>query len=303
MNTQPQDIIDIGFMHSHTDTAEIALSTDNQPFDSHKWELMRRLQTSLDVEKIFAIFYQQLENKIAFHGAIYETDKQNLQLQFGTLARHHVEYTFNLHSENFGKVTFYRDNKFENHELEQIEDYLCLLAYPLRNALHYREALHHAHIDALTSINNRSGYESTLAREWELAKRHHCDLSLLIIDIDNFKSINDNYGHQAGDQVLKHIAKIVATTIRDSDLLYRYGGDELTAILRNTPQAGALILAERIRLAVAEHAITYKQAPIRATVSIGIACAHDCHHHEQMQEKADAALYRAKNDGKDLVSL
>ncbi|HEX7763620.1 MAG TPA: GGDEF domain-containing protein, partial [Cellvibrio sp.] len=142
---------------------------------------------------------------------------------------------------------------------------------------------------------------NSLKRELQLANRQHQQLSLLMIDVDYFKKINDDYGHHRGDLILCDIAKNIQSVCRSTDSIFRYGGEEFVVILSNTNSLGAEIIAERIRQQIANTQIFHNGTGINTTVSIGIS-THNGEHNEEMEslfERADRALYRAKQSGRN----
>jgi len=160
--------------------------------------------------------------------------------------------------------------------------------------------------DGLTGLANRRCFDDTLAAEWERALRLCQPLSLLMVDVDNFKAYNDANGHLGGDECLKRIATAVASEMRANDLVARYGGEEFAVILPNQSLKGAAIVAERIRRRVEKLELPNGGAPLRrVTVSIGAATAiagPDTRVSE-LVATADAALYRAKHLGRNRISL
>jgi diguanylate cyclase (GGDEF)-like protein len=160
--------------------------------------------------------------------------------------------------------------------------------------------------DGLTGLANRRCFDHTLHAEWQRALRQRQPLSLLMVDVDNFKQYNDAYGHVGGDDCLKRIAAAVASEMRANDLVARYGGEEFAVILPNQSLKGAAIVAERIRCRVeALRLPNLGAAKPYVTVSIGAATAIASHEHqpEQLVSTADAALYRAKHMGRNRISL
>jgi len=153
--------------------------------------------------------------------------------------------------------------------------------------------------DALTQVNNRRALENSLVNEWERAFRYSQPLSLLMLDVDDFKSYNDRFGHQAGDKVLQQVAEIIAREARQPDFVARYGGEEFVIVLPETDSEGALYIAERIRYKV-EQAV-WTQRPI--TVSIGVASYGSQADAEALLNQADQALYRAKQSGRNCVTV
>jgi diguanylate cyclase (GGDEF)-like protein len=160
--------------------------------------------------------------------------------------------------------------------------------------------------DGLTGLANRRCFDDTLAAEWARAQRQCQPISLLMVDVDNFKAYNDANGHLGGDECLKRIATAVASEMRANDLVARYGGEEFAVILPNQALKGAAIVAERIRSRVEQLHLPNGLAPLRqVTVSIGAATAiaGPDNRASELVAIADAALYRAKHLGRNRISL
>ncbi len=139
-----------------------------------------------------------------------------------------------------------------------------------------------------------------LARELEIAREGNTALSLAILDIDHFKSINDEFGHGVGDQVIRKVAELCSGAIRTSDLAGRIGGEEFVLILPGSDTSSALTVGERVRQAV-ERATWPENGPKKVTVSIGLASLSGAQNPEELLAEADAALYRAKREGRNLL--
>lgn len=160
--------------------------------------------------------------------------------------------------------------------------------------------------DGLTSLANRRCFDDTLAAEWQRALRQQQPLSLLMVDVDNFKQYNDAYGHLGGDECLQRIANAVASEMRANDLVARYGGEEFAVILPNQALKGAAIVAERIRCRVEQLDLPNLGSDAHVvTVSIGAATALPSVETDpsQLVATADSALYRAKHMGRNRISL
>lgn len=160
-----------------------------------------------------------------------------------------------------------------------------------------------AHHDALTGLCNRLNFDERLQNEMNRAFRYKRTVSLLMLDIDLFKKVNDTYGHQAGDAVLKSIADIISNSIRQSDYAARYGGEEFSVILPETEQTEAIELAERIRVAVEHKEFEISQSEaIYLTISIGVGSSSQrIASPELLIQVADGALYNAKKNGRNQV--
>lgn len=160
--------------------------------------------------------------------------------------------------------------------------------------------------DGLTGLANRRCFDDTIHAEWQRAQRHQQPLSLLMVDVDNFKQYNDNHGHQGGDLCLRKVAGAVASEMRANDLVARYGGEEFAVVLPNESLKGAAIVAERIRQRVERLQLPRQRAHGDCvTVSIGAATALPGEGTElgQLIHTADCALYRAKHLGRNRISL
>lgn len=157
--------------------------------------------------------------------------------------------------------------------------------------------------DALTGLYNRREFDRRLAAEFERARRYDGVLSLLMLDLDRFKAVNDRYGHPAGDQVLRQLAELLQANLRPSDLLARYGGEEFSVILPHTGREAALALAERLRAAVARYSFHLPEVgDLSLTVSIGAASyPRDARTPAALVQAADTALYQAKGAGRNRV--
>jgi two-component system, cell cycle response regulator len=157
--------------------------------------------------------------------------------------------------------------------------------------------------DGLTRINNRKFFEEQFRTEFAYSSRHRLPLTLLMIDLDHFKRVNDTYGHATGDLVLKMVARTLARVIRTEDILARYGGEEFVVLARGTDRKSAVVLAERIRSTVESQLIPNPAGAFRITVSLGTATLADANltTRAALVAAADKALYRAKNAGRNRI--
>lgn len=175
----------------------------------------------------------------------------------------------------------------------------------LKNKLRF--ALEYSAHDALTGLYNRRYFERRLREESAHARRHKRPFSIILADIDHFKLVNDTYGHEDGDRVLRHVAEIFASSLREDDIACRYGGEEFVVLLRATPGPAARVVANRLRGAVAGKPIGLgpKDEPRHVTLSGGVAAADERNGYnvEGIVDRADKALYRAKRGGRNRVEM
>ena len=159
-------------------------------------------------------------------------------------------------------------------------------------------------LDGLTGLYNRRQFEIGLEQEFNRTKRHPADFSLAILDIDFFKKVNDTYGHQYGDYVLKTVADLMKSSFRKTDLLYRYGGEELVMIMPETNIEGALIPVQRLRRAIEDFNFDYNGVKAKVTASIGLTMNFgEFKTSTDILKSADEALYKAKESGRNRVII
>ena len=155
--------------------------------------------------------------------------------------------------------------------------------------------------DPLTELPNRQAYNERAITEAQRWQRYNRPLTTAIFDIDHFKKINDNYGHQAGDRVLKVIGRSIAKRLREVDFFCRFGGEEFVALMPETTAEIAIPVLDKIRDAIANAAFNYKEQPLSITLSIGLTEFRDKDSLDSAFERADQALYRAKQSGRNQV--
>ena len=259
------------------------------------------LQTTLDINHLINTFSTEINSLIPHNSIVYENQLLHIDIRYGKTARHSCSYQLDTAEQSLGQLTITRNRKFSANEILMFEYLLCSLVYPLRNAILYKNALIAALKDPLTGANNRNAMNSSMIREIELARRHGYHLSLIALDIDFLKKINDGYGHAAGDCAIKAVANTVSECIRSTDMLFRFGGEEFLVLLNNTDKRGALMLAERIRYTIESLECKYGDFVLPLTASLGVSCFAKRDNSETLFKKADMALYQAKSDGRNCV--
>lgn len=159
---------------------------------------------------------------------------------------------------------------------------------------------HMSRVDGLTGLFNRRYWQERFDKVYKLAVRRENAVSVLILDIDHFKKVNDTYGHQAGDKVIQSLAQVIKRSIRETDIAGRYGGEEFVVILSDTSAENAVGVAERIRLSAQRKVVWYEGQRIKFTVSLGLAeHSKQCQSAMAWLELADQSLYQAKETGRN----
>lgn len=266
-----------------------------------QWRLSNSLQTTLDLDRLIELFGHGIQKTVQHDGCYYSHDREDIRLHRGLRARHVLSCRMVAEDEDLGELRLMRRNRYSDAEAAQTESLISCLGYPLRSALMYRKAVRSAHTDPLTQVNNRVAMENCIRREWGLARRQKTPLSLMLIDIDHFKNFNDRHGHPLGDQVLKSVARTIRETVRVSDMIFRYGGEEFVVVLSNTEIAGAVLLAERIRRAIESMPLVVELQRITVTASLGVTALNSGNSASDLLVNADRAMYQAKQNGRNRV--
>lgn len=208
---------------------------------------------------------------------------------------------------SIGALTMYHEAPFSlaMSEYQFLYVYTSLIASIVERAYIDMQSQLLAKTDALTGVANYRLLHETLGREISRADRKKNEFAIILIDIDNFKKVNDTYGHPAGNEVLKNLTTRISGIIRQGDLLARYGGEEFAIILPDTTRAGAIILAERIRQSTEKASVPTANAVISYTISLGVAMYQGLNpcQKESLITNADQALYESKRMGKNRVTM
>jgi diguanylate cyclase (GGDEF)-like protein len=200
-----------------------------------------------------------------------------------------------------GLITVVRpDEAFSEDDRELLRSLAAQATLALENVDLHMQVSRQAVTDELTGLANHGRFQDLLSAEIEEVRRYQQPLGLIMLDIDDFKAVNDTYGHQQGDVVLKRVARVLADNSREVDYPARYGGEELAVILPHTDLEGAHAIAERIRTSVEALRIPRmdKQGMLRITASLGVTASSEGEKNALIAE-ADAALYEAKRRGKN----
>lgn len=303
--------------HSQTNTIDFdAAKLQRLGFSSNRTQSLRpvslaqlrqqlslQLQTSLDVERILGLFFREVQRLVPLGALSYQLAASDLRLDLGERASHSACYRLSHEGEYLGELTFRRGVRFAEEELGQLESLLASLLFPLRNALLYRNAMRSALRDTLTDTGNRLAMDQVLQREVDVARRTQQPLSLLMLDLDHFKRINDSFGHSTGDEVLKAIAATLKAQLRNIDMIFRFGGEEFLVVLSNTSREAAAMVGERLRHAVMDLQCLAQGRAIELSISLGCATLLPAESVDSVLRRADTALYSAKRDGRNRLAM
>lgn len=280
-----------------SDPNSIFINTARAQDDSSRWQI--ELNASLELRDVLNCFFNGIQRVVPCASIQYLNTSNHIRVDLGAIKVHSAKYTLKAQGYSLGEIVFTRSTRFSQADLQQLEESLTLLFYPLRNAMLYKEALDNSLKDGLTHIANRAAFELAIKRELGMAKRHNQPLTLVMIDIDYFKKVNDTYGHHAGDCLLSNTAKILKSTLRETDQVFRFGGEEFVILLANANIAAGFKVAERARKAIAKSEITAGTQKIKATASMGVSTFSVEDTRDRLFNRADEALYLAKKAGRN----
>jgi len=191
-------------------------------------------------------------------------------------------------------------------------DHICIILYDVTDTAVNKAAQQKANrqlqglsrTDHLTGLFNRGYWELRLIQEFKRFDRYESPCSLIMLDIDHFKKINDSYGHTVGDEAIRSVSRIIKEQVRELDVAGRYGGEEFGVVLPNTNGDGACVIADRLRVAIERTPIYAEGHEVKFTISLGIAELNEhMHDHRNWIEKADQALYKSKESGRNRCTL
>lgn len=264
--------------------------------------LYKKLQTTSDVDELIRMFQQTLPQESVIRDIKFIPAYQAPSTLPGATGH---TYTLKL----FAGDTFTGHLSIEyaeipsSHTLQLVKEAAKTIAFPLHNALKYQDAVRKSEQDTLTGLKNRSGMDAALELASTAAERHEFALSLMMLDIDYFKQVNDIYGHLTGDKILQLLAELIRQSGRSHDQAFRYGGEEFLVLLQHTDIDGAFEVAERLRQVVELNdfggIIEEKDLPV--TLSIGVAELQTGENVQDWIRKCDRALYAAKQAGRNNV--
>ncbi|MCP4989268.1 MAG: GGDEF domain-containing protein [Colwellia sp.] len=272
--------------------ALVAETFSSNVFDNRQTlAFMSQLQTTLELAEILNIFAVEAARYVDFSGLYFKSPQLNKTLRGSRKAKKERRFDLKI-ADHFVGTLIYGINdpiSLTNYKvLEQLHQ--CML-HPLKNAIAYHSAMLLAMQDSLTGLGNRRYFDEQLKRAMHNANRHHSLVGLVLGDLNKFKAINDNYGHATGDLVLKEFANVLRTCIRDSDSLFRFGGDEFAIIVENANDTALEIIESRINQALSVNVLLSKY---QLGCSVGSTFMNRADNAVSFFERADETLYRCK---------
>ncbi len=318
-NDKLRDLVDeLSSLKKDSDTTKLALTTNEKIIKNilHIYELSKDIAAYIDLEKMFSLIANSLNqqfiikdaamkifdgNKIFRKGASFDIDET---AKIPKISKNIIHLPLNIGDKYFGVISAKVPPLFEKDAelLEELSTFVEELNPSIQRAILYLKVEEMSRTDGLTGLYRRGYFNERLKEEELRAKRSNGRFSILMMDIDHFKKVNDTYGHQAGDMVLKTVAEILKNSVYETDFAARYGGEEFVVIFPKTDPEGLKIKAEKIRQKIEETEITVGLEKIKVTASFGIAhYPKDGQVAEEVLRKADMSLYKSKQTGRNKV--
>lgn len=302
--TQPTNVIELdpGKFQSGRRHRPSARKLARNVAEVHR-QLSLQLQTTLELERLLGLFHDAIAQVLPTAGLTFTHAPTEAKVELGGAGLQAVSYRLTHAGENLGELGFNFLRRPDELELHQLEALMPCLLFPLRNALLYRAAVRNALRDPLTGAGNRVAMDQALSREIELARRHGQPLSLIMLDLDHFKTVNDRFGHQCGDEVLREVAQELKAQMRNVDMVFRFGGEEFLILLSNTPAEAAAVVGQRLCEAVEAMRFVGPEGRVPLSVSLGCATYRTPESLDSLLGRADAALYQAKRNGRNQLRM
>jgi diguanylate cyclase (GGDEF)-like protein len=262
--------------------------------------LLEQLHTTLEIDKLLDIFAMEAARYIKFSGLYFKNKLVSKTLRGSRKAKHERQFELKLNDEFIGTITYSIDTPISMRHYKDLQRIHQIILYPLKNALRYHQAMQLAMQDSLTGLGNRRYFDEQLKRAMHNANRHHAQVGLVLGDLNKFKAINDTYGHKVGEQVLIEFASILHTCVRDSDSIFRFGGDEFAIIVENASEYALDIIQSRVDCSLKTNAVL---ARYQVGCSLGTTFMNRADNEHSLFERADQALYRQKMNMSKRLSI
>lgn len=260
--------------------------------------LVEQLQTSLEIDELLEIFSMEAAKTIRFCGLTLTFADQSLSVRGSVPGKHRFSFNICVHNKTIAQLSYSLIDGLSRHAIGQLEKLHNQLSYPLRNAIEFYNVKKLAMKDYLTGLGNRGHFDDSLYKAMAHAKRKRSTFALIMMDLDNFKQVNDCHGHLAGDKVLQEFANILNDSIRGEDNAFRFGGDEFAIIADSKEENEAHSITARIQHNVSQHTLMRKYG---VSASIGFSFFRQNDSHSDLYGRADSALYCAKDLGRNCI--
>lgn len=263
-------------------------SYDGKPF-------LEKLQQSLDLDKLCTIIASEAKKAYKLCGLSFIGDSIQGTMPGSQRGEFHYSFKLFVEGEVIGSLIYQAHQPLTSNAELRLTRIHQAASYSLRNACEYNKLLQRANQDSLTGLSNRSAYNEQMTLSLLKARKNKTTMGLILIDLNNFKPINDSFGHHIGDLVLIKFAQALTKSIRATDKCYRFGGDEFAVILEDASTAGCNAITHRLEVAIGECPVL---SEYQLQFSSGCCFSDDCSSENELFVKADQRLYKDKENKK-----
>ncbi|OIQ48256.1 MAG: hypothetical protein BM565_02460 [Gammaproteobacteria bacterium MedPE] len=261
-----------------------------------KLDFLQKLSVAIELQPLLAIYAREVSLRIRITGLEFEYNDQIFQPKYSQGSCCVLSSNLYLHDKSLGTIRYLSTKPLAQPQRQLIASLEQQLLQPLNNVLIFEHNRRLSLRDHLTGLGNRSYFDETLSCMKATAQRENRPFSLLILDLDNFKQVNDQHGHTEGDRVLKQFSKILREALRSNDYVFRFGGDEFVLLLAHSDSLNPSLVAQRIIDMVCQDKLMVRH---QVTTSIGFTNWKSGDSSAAIIERADKALYHAKDHGKN----
>ena len=256
-----------------------------------KLALTEQLQTTLDLKSLLNIFAMEVSKYVNFSGLYFKQESISASARGSKPGKKERLFELKINNEYIGTLTYALNSPISLANKKILQGLHQLLIYPINNAIKYQQAIQLAMQDGLTGLGNRRYFDEQLKRAMHHANRQRTKVGLVVCDLNKFKLINDTYGHHIGDEILVNFAKTLASSVRDSDSIFRFGGDEFVIIVEDASEQSLLIIEERINYGLTINSLLAKY---QVACALGYTFMNRADCPTSFFERADNMLYRQK---------
>lgn len=264
---------------------------NNKENAQRKLALMEQLQCTLELDKILNIFAMEASKYISFSGLYFTQGNVRTAIRGSKQGKAERLFELKINNEFLGTLTYAVNSPISLANYKILEELHQYILHPLNNAIKYKNAMSLAMQDSLTGLANRRYFDEQLKRAMHHANRQKHQVGLVVADLNKFKIINDTFGHHVGDEILKGFAKALELSVRDSDSVFRFGGDEFVIIVEEASQESLFMIESRIQKALDTDALLTKY---NVGCSLGYTFMNRADDEKSFFERADQALYQQK---------
>ncbi len=277
--------------HPNSKFNAFTLFQHNEQQSQRNLALLEQLQTTLDVKQLINIFAIEVAKYLDFTGIYFKHAEISATARGSRQAKAERQFELKLNDEFFGIITYAVNSPISLGNYNILTELHCLLINPLNNAVRYHQAMQLAMQDGLTQLGNRRSFDEQIKRTMAQATRRHTRVGLILCDLNKFKAINDSFGHTVGDNVLVNFAQALRESVRDTECIFRFGGDEFAIIVADASEQSLAVIEQRIYQAIAQDALLAKY---NVTSSLGLAFMNKADNPITFFQRADTALYSQK---------